>query len=1095
MCYHGVRLSQGRPGGDPNIVLRLFARKPPIRFRKPAHQGRSLELRLLLWNLPIALLAGAAHMMSRPATWGSFLAALTPLLAIAGAALAVHLLFRVTRFDGDPVLLPILTTLLLVGATYHMGLRLRAGTPGSIADYLPAALIGLVTVAVTTLGAPLFRRLGHLFEERVWWRFAKDLPYYPSVPFYLALVGLMSVLLLGLLIGGRPEVSSGAIVRVPLMRGVSFTPSEFVRLAVAFLLADFLGRNSRVLRNLREPLGRVFPFNRIMMEPRIELVVLLGSVLLYCLFFYAFRDLGPAVVILVLAMLALYAATLRPTTPLMLAGILLVLVLWPAYTGAAFTTLHRRLEMWQDPWSTTFVGGDHMARILWAMSSGGWLGLAGDPRANVRAQLPEAARDAAFAGVAASEGFWVGLAVLVMFAALAWRGYRIALAGSTDRARLLGFTLTSLLAVQALWICGAMVRLFPLTGINVPFISTGISNMLASAIALGVLLNLSRPSAVPPDATESSPETRTGVRRLAPVVAWSFAVPAVLLTYYAVPWIGGDATLIRTAKAKGRDGQTSEFSNRFVEEFRRGFDRGNIYAADGELMAVSHPSSADMALIRQRTPAFARKIERKTKSDQRFYPFENNAAQLLGWTTEGRFRRQPDSVESTFDSQLRGYHERELPWLYRTRFNPVTRKPQPQDLILTVDGRLQRVAARLLRKAITDYKGSGGAVVLLDPDTGKVLAAATEPAFDPNGMDAERMQKYISQHASTQVLANKALSKTTRYYPGSTFKILTAATALAEGTTGGAICRGANGHEITWDYGGRRYRRAVGKVRDYGGIAHGDWALQGDLGRALAVSCNVFFASLSSQIGVERFAQSMKQADLAGAPEPEKLADYLAETGYGQIGILTAPIEMAMLAAAAGVAAPETDPNVAARYPYWVESVVQGGRRRVAEGQYGAIRQDSYRPFSTDVARQLREMMIGVVETPGATAYAAFHAGGAPRLPLIRVGGKTGTAEFDKTVTVKGKKVTQRGRHAWFIGFARNERPDAAPETVAFAVLIEDVRSRATGGTVGAPLARDLLAAKFGPYTPPAPIPEEPLAPARRWWENLWQDFRERIRL
>src|SRR5262249_22452582 len=155
--------------------------------------------------------------------------------------------------------------------------------------------------------------------------------------------------------------------------------SEFIRLAVAFFLADYLGRHSRVLRNLRQPVGRFFPLNRIMVEDRALLLVLLTTVLLYCAFFILFRDFGPAVIIFALTLLCLIAATLRWTTPVILllvvAGIVGVTGVAPALAGKATGTLQNRLAMWFDPWDTHFINGDHQARILWGMASGGWFGI------------------------------------------------------------------------------------------------------------------------------------------------------------------------------------------------------------------------------------------------------------------------------------------------------------------------------------------------------------------------------------------------------------------------------------------------------------------------------------------------------------------------------------------------------------------------------------------------------------------------------------------------------------------------------------------------------------------------------------------------
>src|SRR5207248_7262007 len=154
--------------------------------------------------------------------------------------------------------------------------------------------------------------------------------------------------------------------------------------------------------------------------------------------------------------------------------------------------------------------------------------------------------------------------------------------------------------------------------------------------------------------------------------------------------------------------------------------------------------------------------------------------------------------------------------------------------------------------------------------------------------------------------------------------------------------------------------------------------------------------------------------------------------------------------------------------------VIDGARRVRPDTGTGAPSSQSYRPFDPAVAKRLREMMLKVVEDPAGTAYAAFHRSGAPGLPGVTVGGKTGTAQFDKEVTVNGRRRKARGVHAWFVGFARSER-EVQPRTVAFAVLIEDVRGRlSTGGHVGAPVARDLLADLFGPFPEPPPAPAAP---------------------
>ncbi len=1044
--------------------------------RRPA-TGRALERRLLLLVAPVALLGAFAVSRSPGAVQTPLAEASTAFGIVFGACVALHILLSILRFDGDPVLLPTLALLLLLGTAYHLGLRTASGGTGAAA-YMTTALVGVGTIAAVVCLAPVIRRLSLLFEEKVWWKLAGDLPYYESAPFHLLLFGLMLLLVGWLLIGGRPSGSSGAIVMVPLLGKASFTPSEFVRLAVAFFLADYLSRHSRVMRNLRQPVVRIFPLNRLTVEDRAHLVVLLVTVLLYCAFFVLLRDFGPAAIIFGLTLVCLYAATQRWTTPLILL-LAVVAVAYLASFRSGAGTFQNRLAMWWNPWDTNFLNGDHQARILWGIASGGWLGI-GSGVVNLRAYLPEAGRDTAFAGIATTMGVWVALAALALFACLAWRGYRIARAASTDRGRLLAFSLSSLLALQAVWICGAMVGYLPFSGINLPFVSTGLSSVIASGIAVGALLNLSR-TRQPDDGTEATDEVLTGVRRVSTWVLALFAIPAAGLLLYGAPPLLGDRTLTRTATALGRERERVTFANPYLEQFRRQFPRGRVYSADGELLAVTKPDRNDRVRLRERNRGFLNYVDAHPDAD-RVYPLGRDGALLIGWTTQGRFAAKAGSVETAFDALLRGYAEGELPRLYRNRHNPLLSRPRPHDLHLTVDARVQRAAHRRLRQAMKSSGGSGGAIVVLDANTGQVLAAATEPAFDPNGLTVVRMQQYVKRNPSTQVLVNKALARDALYFPGSTFKLVTTAAALEDSPSGGAACAGRNARELTWQHDGTRFRRPAGRIGDFSGKGHGSLDLEGSLERALTASCNVFFATLATRIGVERMSEAMRRAELAEIPSPDQLAAYLPEAGFGQVVVKTAPIELAMLAGAAGVA---TNDEASAARPYWVGEVVDGKNRYRPQGQVGTASDEPYRPFPTAVARRLREMMLKVVNSPGGTAYGAFYRGGY-RLPLVTVGGKTGTAEFEKLKEVSGKRVRTVGTHAWFMGFARSDR-EAQPRTLAYAVLVEDVRGRqSTGGHVCAPAARDLLIDIFGPYSRPEPEPTLfPDEPRRPWWEWL----------
>lgn len=1040
-------------------------RPPKSRASAPAappaaagFRGRALERTLLLANLPLVLLAAWGVAAAQPHPSEAFASAVIGVGAPWLGCVLLHLLLCLTRFDGDLILLPLVSVIFTVGATFHLDMRGPASpglTPG---PYTTAVLVGLGVLALVTAGGRWFRRLSILFEERVWWRIAGDRPYYDSIPFHFLLLGLMVLLSLLLMVRGIRSTGD-ALIQVTLPGGLSFTPSELIRLAVAFFLADYLGRNSRVLRTLREPIGRVWPLNRIRIEPRVELTVLLTTVMLYCFFFYAFRDFGPAAVIIVLTLASLYAATGRLLTPLALGlGIALVIAI-PTWKNLAFHTFRNRASMWLDPWNTHFANGDHQARILWSIASGGWFGM-GVGAQNLPQSLPLARNDAAFAGIAASMGMWTALALLGVYAALTWRGMIAARQAGTDRMRLLGFCLTTLLAFQAVWICGAMVRVFPFTGINLPFISTGLTSMIASTLALGAIWNISRSQSSRPDATEATPEVLRGVTRLAVPITASFALPAIGLILYGCPWLLGDRVLTATARGVNRQRERTVFSNPYLERFKRRFPRGRIFSADGQLVAVSNPSPEEVRALAERSPAFADRVEKRERSGaegERYYPLGAGAAQLIGWAPQGKFQAQQGSVETAWDGLLRGYHPNQLPGYFRTRHNPLVRPPAQQDLQLTIQADLQDYAARRLSEAVREWDGAGGAAVVYDANTGDVLAAATAPTFDPNGLTLKRMQSYVAAHPRTSVLTNKALARDALYFPGSSFKVLTAAAAVEERIDGNITCR--NGHNvepITWEHDGKTWRRNPGKISDYSSGGHGPLSLANSMDRALTASCNVFFAKLAAELGADRLHRAMTQAELARVPSTAELAEHLPYSGFGQIDVKCSPLEMAMLAGAAGVARAD-QPEAPAARPHWVQAVVRQNKKRQPEGVPGAPNRNAYRPFTPEAAQRVREMMVQVVQDPSGTAYAAFHRNGEPRLPGVTVGGKTGTAEFEKQVKSGGGSRAVIGRHAWFIGFARSDH-EIQPRTLAFAVLVEDVRRGGTGGRVCAPVARDLLA-------------------------------------
>src|SRR5262249_11421971 len=154
------------------------------------------------------------------------------------------------------------------------------------------------------------------------------------------------------------------------------------------------------------------------------------------------------------------------------------------------------------------------------------------------------------------------------------------------------------------------------------------------------------------------------------------------------------------------------FQNPYLQQYRQRFNRGRIWSADGKVLAESVPIRSQASGVRRegrpdsgwRLTSDAWRLER-----QRRYPLGPASAQLIGWTTQGKFTPGRGSVETLYDDQLRGYRERDLPHLFRTRHNPLAAKPRPRDVRLSIDSRLQLYAARKLQETVRRTKGVGGA--------------------------------------------------------------------------------------------------------------------------------------------------------------------------------------------------------------------------------------------------------------------------------------------------------------------------------------------------------------------------------------------------
>jgi len=433
---------------------------------------------------------------------------------------------------------------------------------------------------------------------------------------------------------------------------------------------------------------------------------------------------------------------------------------------------------------------------------------------------------------------------------------------------------------------------------------------------------------------------------------------------------------------------------------------GSTYADDPRnLRALPDPDDPRRGIITTADGV----VVAEDRDGVRTYPEGSAYLHVVGYVTADASA----GLESTRASDLRPLDDGSITsWLIKLFGGSV----EPPEVRLTVVDRIQRVAAEALDRHT-------GAVVALNPTTGAVLAYASSPTSDPNGLISGDLavSEFRDDTAALDRVAFRLLPS------GSTFKTLIAAAALEEGIRPDTIL------EDRTEYLAPGAGLPITNIT--GGTCTGGDEIT--LREALAVSCNTVFASLAVDMGglvVNDIAQragfnSILSFELGAAissiPTAEELdADLgaLAQTGLGERDLRVTPLQMAILTAAFGNEGEMMK-------PYLVDAVLTRDgstlQRTDSEG-LGLL-------IDPAVAADLVSMMVDVV-TDG-TGRAAAR-------PDMDVAGKTGTAEG------------AGGPHSWFLALAPADNP-----TIAVVVVIE---GEGTGGTVAAPIAARIIDAWFG---------------------------------
>jgi len=834
---------------------------------------------------------------------------------------------------------------------------------------------------------------------------------------YVPLAGALSLSLLLVLFGSGPGASSAKVNLGPLQ------PVEATRLLLALFLAGYFARRWELLRvRGRAIRDRQLPswINVPRAEYVLPVVVGVGAALI---FFFLQKDLGPAL-LLCCVFLAAYAVA-RGRTGLAIGGLcVLALGFYAGFRLHVSSTLAARVSMWQSPWDNGVPGGDQVAHALWALASGGPVGTGlglGDAR-----YLPAGHTDLVLAAIGEELGV-VGLVLVgVLFAIVALRGWRIARVAPNDYGFFLATVVTLFLVVPALLMASGMLGLTPLTGVVTPFLSYGGSAMLANFAALGMLASIH--SCADTRAARASEQRFEPFR--APMTWLGSALGACALVPLAVLFnvqvLHADDIALRPHLGMQADGgRRFEYNPRLLDVVRQ-LPRGTVY--DRRRVALA----ADDAKVLDDSRKAYEKLgialaDVCPHPGERCYPLGGRAFHLLG---DARTRvnwsaGNTSYIERDADDHLRGFSDRAavvettdasgrsmttlrrdyhdiLPAL-RHRHEPdhpamVALKTRPRDVTMTIDAAFQYRVADIVA-AYAKASGTRAAAVVIDPDSGDLLAGASYPW--PDALDSE------SGADAAEALLDRA--RYGLYPPGSTFKLVTASAALRQNRsltrTTYACVRlpdGRVGAKVDgWN---RPIRDDVLDTHPHGTI---------DMHAGMVHSCNAYFGQLAVALGAKPLIETAGRLGISLTPSRDanrRVAETLPQIGYGQADVVTTPLRMVRVAAAAAS-------NGVLRDTRWEKAAAPKAE-----------------PFLDATSAAVLAGYMRDVVLDGTGHRLRDHP--------WRIAGKTGTAE-----------LSGKPSHSWFVGFAPYGQ---AAKRIAFAVIIENA---GYGAASAAPAAGEIVTA------------------------------------
>lgn len=550
--------------------------------------------------------------------------------------------------------------------------------------------------------------------------FMKHLQFLHNCELIFAAAGI--AILGAVLISG--SITNGSKLSFSIM-GISFQPSEFVKIIYVFFIASMLSRAKKMWH--------------------IALSAVLAG--LHVLFLVASKDLGSALIYFITYVILLFVITRRYR----------YLILGLAGGSAAayvsyflFSHVRVRVTAWLDPWTDINSTGYQIAQSLFGIGTGGWFGMGID--AGTPNSIPYVEQDFMFSAICEEYGVIFGICLIAVYVNLFLEIVRVAHFCYDPFVKYTVYGLGIVYIAQLFLTIGGNSKFIPLTGVTLPLISYGGSSVLATLMMFAVIhgfyinsnlvldekyydsaLYFSERTDDKNNKGDHSADTDEVPVPYVPklymnVIAVSFSALFLAISVYLVHYLHYDSPQVIN----------NSYNTKRQELLAAKTVRGEIVSSDGKVLATTLEDT-----------------------DERYYPYGEVFSHAVGYASNGKM-----GVESTANIYLVSSN---ISLGSKLQDDLADVKHMGNTVVTTYDTRLQKIAYNAL--GLYD-----GAVIVTEPSTGKILAMVSKPDFDPNAISD--IWDNIINDKDSSVLLNRVTQGL--YPPGSTFKILTALEYIRE---------------------------------------------------------------------------------------------------------------------------------------------------------------------------------------------------------------------------------------------------------------------------------------------------------------------------